>query len=52
MLNYNPAIKENKTYTDLTIKIIEPIMKINIRGKKKEFFSNVSKKFSFFTSNI
>ena len=43
MLNYNSAIKENKNYNDLTIKEIVPIMKLNIRGKKKEFFTNVSK---------
>ena len=37
MLNYNSPIKENKTYTDLSIKEVEPIMKINLRGNKKEF---------------
>ena len=43
MLNYNPVIKENKNYNDLTIKEIVPIMKLNIRGKKREFFTNVGK---------
>ena len=43
MLNYNSTIKENKTYNELSIKEIGPIMKINIRGKKKEFFINVGK---------
>jgi sarcosine oxidase subunit gamma len=43
MLNYNSAIKENKNYNDLTIKEIVPIMKLNIRGKKKEFFTSVGK---------
>jgi len=43
MLNYNSPIKENKNYSDLTIKEIYPVMKLNIRGKKKEFFSNVEK---------
>ena len=43
MLNYNSTIKENKTYNELSIKEIGPIMKINIRGKKKEFFINVEK---------
>ena len=43
MLNYNPPIKENKNYTDLTIKEIAPVMKLNIRGKKREFFTNVEK---------
>ena len=43
MLNYNSAIKENKNYNNLTIKEIVPILKINIRGKKREFFTNVGK---------
>ena len=43
MLNYNSPIKENKNYSDLTIKEIEPVMKLNIRGKKREFFTNVGK---------
>ena len=43
MLNYNSPIKENKNYSDLTIKEICPVMKLNIRGKKREFFTNVGK---------
>ena len=43
MLNYNPVIKENKNYNNLRIKEIVPIMKLNIRGKKREFFTNVGK---------
>ena len=43
MLNYNSVIKENKNYNDLTIKEVLPIMKLNIRGKKREFFTNVGK---------
>jgi len=43
MLNNNSPIKENINYSDLTIKQIYPVMKLNIRGKKKEFFSNVEK---------
>jgi len=43
MLNYNSPIKENKNYSDLTIKEIYPVMKLNIRGKKREFFNNVEK---------
>ena len=43
MLNYNSPIKENKNFTDLTIKEIAPIMKLNLRGKKREFFTNVGK---------
>ena len=43
MLNYNSPLKENKNYSDLTIKEIYPVMKLNIRGKKREFFTNVGK---------
>jgi len=43
MLSYNPAVKENKNYNDLIIKEIVPIMKLNIRGKKREFFTSVGK---------
>ena len=43
MLNYNSPIKENKTYKDLSIKEVEPIMKINLRGNKKEFLTAVGK---------
>ena len=43
MLNYNSAIDENKNYIDLTIKEVVPIMKLNIRGKKREFFTSVGK---------
>ena len=43
MLNYTSPIKENINYTDLVIKEIGPIMKLNLRGKKKEFLSTVEK---------
>ena len=43
MLNYTSPIKENKNYTDLAIKEIGPIMKLNLRGKKREFLSTVGK---------
>ena len=43
MLNYTSPIKENKNYADLVIKEIGPIKKLNLRGKKREFFSTVGK---------
>ena len=43
MLNYTSSIKENKNYTDLVINEMSPIIKLNLRGKKKEFFSTVRK---------
>jgi sarcosine oxidase, subunit gamma len=43
MLNYNTSIKENKSYSNLEMKEIKPIMKLIIRGKTKEFISTVGK---------
>ena len=43
MLNYTSPIKENKNYADLVIKEIGPEMKLNLRGKKREFLSTVEK---------
>jgi len=44
MLNYTSPIKDNKNYADLSIKEIGPIMKLNLRGKKREFLSTVEKR--------
>jgi sarcosine oxidase subunit gamma len=43
MLNYNTSIKEDKSYSDLEMKEIKPIMKLIIRGKTKEFISTIGK---------
>jgi len=43
MLNYQSSIKEIKSYSDLTIKEIYPIMKLNLRGKSREFLSTIGK---------
>ena len=43
MLNYTSPIKQNKNYDNLIIKEIAPIMKLNLRGKKREFLSTVGK---------
>jgi sarcosine oxidase subunit gamma len=43
MLNYNQALPEKNLLQDLQIKEIKPIMKLIIRGKKREFFSAVGK---------
>ena len=43
MLNYNSSIKEDKSYTGLTIKEIYPIMKLNLRGKSRDFLSTIGK---------
>ena len=43
MLNYSNAITEDRSYSGLQIKEIKPIMKLIIRGKKREFLSAIGK---------
>ena len=43
MLNYTNAITEEKSYSGLQMKEIKPVMKLVIRGKKREFLSAIGK---------
>ena len=43
MLNYNQALSEKKIFQDLQMEEIKPIMKLIIRGRKREFVSAVGK---------
>ena len=43
MLNYNTSIKEEKSYPNLEMREIKPIMKLIIRGKTREFISTIGK---------
>jgi sarcosine oxidase subunit gamma len=43
MLNYNSPINNHIEYNDIFIKEVSPIMKLNLRGKKREFFTTVGK---------
>ena len=43
MLNYNSPIKDQINYNDISVKEISPIMKLNLRGKKREFLTTVGK---------
>ncbi len=43
MLNYNSVIKNEINQRSISIKEISPVMKINLRGKKREFLTNVGK---------
>ena len=43
MLNYNASIKEDKSYADLEMKEIKPVMKLIIRGKTKNFITAIGK---------
>ena len=43
MLDYNPALPEKKSFQDLQMSEVKPIMKLIIRGKKRDFISAVGK---------
>ena len=43
MLNYNTSIRDDKSYSGLELKEVKPIMKLIIRGKKKEFITAIGK---------
>ena len=43
MLNYTNAITDEKSYSGLQIKEIRPIMKLIVKGKKREFLSAIGK---------
>jgi sarcosine oxidase subunit gamma len=43
MLNYNSPINNDIEYNDISVKEVSPIMKLNLRGKKREFFTTVGK---------
>ena len=48
MLNYNQALPEKTILQDLQMKEIRPIMKLIVRGKKREFISAVGKSLNIF----
>ena len=43
MLNYNHTIKEEKSYQGLQMIELRPVMKLIVRGKKREFLSAIGK---------
>ena len=43
MLNYNSVIKNEINQENVSIKEISPVIKINLRGKKREFLTNIGK---------
>ena len=43
MLNYINAITEEKSYSGLQMKEFKPVMKLIVRGKKREFLSAIGK---------
>ena len=43
MLNYNSPINNQIKFNDISIREVSPILKLNLRGKKREFFTTVGK---------
>ena len=43
MLNYNSPINDTKKYSEIEISEIEPVIKLNIRGKNRDFITKVGK---------
>ena len=43
MLNYHSPIKEEKSYSGLTVKEVSPLLKLSLRGKSREFLSAIGK---------
>ena len=43
MLNYNSPINDAKKYSEVDISEIEPIFKLNLRGKNRDFITKVGK---------
>ncbi|MDA9650681.1 sarcosine oxidase subunit gamma [Candidatus Pelagibacter sp.] len=43
MLSYNSSIKNETKYLGLAIKEISPIMKLNLRGKNRDFLTTIGK---------
>ena len=46
MLNYNLPINNSKKYSNLMITVVEPVTKINLRGKKRDFITKIGKSLS------
>ena len=43
MLNYSSPINHTKKYSEIEISEVDPIMKLNIRGKNRDFITRVGK---------
>ena len=49
MLNFNTPIIDVKEYSEIKISEIEPILKINLRGKNRDFITKIGKELSIIT---
>jgi len=50
MLNFNSPIMDTKEYSEIKISEIEPILKINLRGKNRDFITKIGKELSIIPS--
>ena len=46
MLNFNTPIMDTNEYTEIKISEVEPILKINLRGKNRDFITKIGKELS------
>ena len=46
MLNFNTPIMDTKEYSKIKISEVEPILKINLRGKNRDFITKIGKELS------
>ena len=46
MLNFNTPIIDTKEYSEIKISEIGPILKINLRGKNRDFITKIGKELS------
>ena len=46
MLNFSTPIVNTKEYSEIKISVIEPIFKINLRGKNRDFITKIGKELS------
>ena len=51
MLNYSNVIENDKSYPGLQMREIKPVMKLIIRGKKRQFLSAVGKSLNLLLPN-
>ena len=49
MLNFSSPITDTKEYSGIKISEIEPILKINLRGKNRNFITKIGKELSIIT---
>ena len=49
MLNFITPIMDTKEYSEIKISEIEPILKINLRGKSRDFITKIGKELSIIT---